>query len=240
MPDLNIRRRSPSWPPSTRMVVVLVLVLACVGPAAHVGWADSTTVSIEPGAQTLAPGNTATTDVVVSDVNELYGFEVHLSFDPDKASILSIAPGSFLSPDMVVGPTIDNEAGTADYGITQFYPAEPVSGDGALVTIEWQGVEAGISPVHFTNVILGNIDGEVLPITVVDGEISVAGGCTSTLVGDCNCDCSLNVEDLSILSEFWRHDATGTLADYDVIPDGIINVRDFMAVAADFGKECLP
>lgn len=133
----------------------------------------------------LAPGQTASLPVAVTDVQDLYGLEIHLRFDPAVIQVadadlgrdgIQVAAGSFLSADFVAQNQADNQAGSIDYAVTQTNPNEPKSGSGTLLVIQFQGSAAGrVSQLEVTNGILTTRDGELIPVTFANGEVRVTG-----------------------------------------------------------------
>jgi hypothetical protein len=157
--------------------IVAVLWLAL--PAA----AAAPIVSFGTGVLEVPVGQTVPLPVSVADIQDLYGIEFHLRFDPAVVQVadadpstsgVQVAEGDFLSADFVAQNEVDNQAGTIDYAVTQVNPNEPRSGGGTLLTIPFQGVGAGrTSQLEVEAVILTTRDGDVIPVTVTDEEIRV-------------------------------------------------------------------
>ena len=76
--------------------------------------------SIDPPSQTVSPGDTFSTTIVISDVVDLGGFEFDLSYDPDVIHVLDVTMGDFPVSTgrtwTALGPDIDNEAGLTSFG----------------------------------------------------------------------------------------------------------------------------
>jgi uncharacterized repeat protein (TIGR01451 family) len=160
--------------PRLAMLIALLLILFFgSSKLATIGWANSTTVSIDPDPQGVILGDTATTDVRVENVDDLYGFEFEITFNPAFVEAVQIQPGTFLSPDWILENTIDNDSGTINYALCQRYPHQPKDGDGVLATITWRGKALGTSSIHFTYVKLGAPGPVPIPSTTQDGQITV-------------------------------------------------------------------
>jgi LysM repeat protein len=142
-----------------------------------------------PSSSTIAVGETVTLDVQIQSVTNLYGAEVRLSFDPMRLQVqdamayqtgVQVQPGTFPNPadGFVAVNSVDNAAGTIVYAITLLAPAAPVSGDGILARIVFQGVSGGSASVIFTSVSL--LDNLTQPISASTGNatITVTGGTT--------------------------------------------------------------
>ncbi len=173
----------------TFAALIISAVLWLASGAAPAAAAADPTVSLGPPALELAAGQTAALPVAVTEIRDLYGFEIHLRFDPtvvqvadaDLASAgIQMAPGSFLSADFVALNRADNQTGTIDYAATQLNPQEPRSGSGTLLIIQFRGVAAGRSGfLQATSVFLSTRDGDPIPVTVTSGEISVTAAATA-------------------------------------------------------------
>ena len=150
---------------------------------ATISWADGdATVSIVPDPQGVLLGDTATTDVRVENVTDLYGFEFQITFDQTLVEVDQIQPGDFLSPDWELDSTIDNDNGTIDYALCQKSPNLPKSGSGVLATITWRGKAVGTSLITITHLLLGAPGGVEIPASAEHGQITVGEGFTVTFV----------------------------------------------------------
>ena len=140
-------------------------------------------VSLGTGVLEVPVGQTVPLPVSVADIQDLYGIDFHLRFDPAVVQVadadpstngVQVAEGDFLSADFVARNEVDNQAGTIDYAVMQVNPNEPKSGGGTLLTIRFQGVGAGrTSQLEVEAIILTTRDGDVIPVTVTDEEIRV-------------------------------------------------------------------
>lgn len=185
--DLNLLCSQSSWL-SLRGVMVLaaslwILLIWAGGGMVETGQAQGQAmVSIEPASQEIAIGGTTTAEVRIRDVTDLYGAEVHLSFDPAVMEVVDanldaggvqVELGDFLSPGFVAQNRADNAAGTIDVSLTQVDPSEPVSGAGTLALITFRGKRAGVSSVGFVGVMLSDRNGVEIPASVQDGLVAV-------------------------------------------------------------------
>ncbi len=157
------------------MLIASLLILSFGNSKlATIGWAQGgTTVRIDPASRNVGLGGTATTDVLVENVTDLYGFEFQITFDQTLVEGVQVQPGSFLSPDWEIDNTIDNTNGTIDYALSQQNPSKPVTGTGTLATITWYGKAGGTSPITLTHVLLGAAGGISITAGTQDGEITV-------------------------------------------------------------------
>ena len=164
-----------------RLGMALVLTLVAVLALSAFAYAQAgALVSVDPAAQSVESGQQAAVAIMIADVNDLYGAEVHLAFDPTVLEVTGLTPGAFLdetSGSVVSG--FDNAAGTVDYAITLLSPAPAVDGAGVLVEVAFRGKTAGTSIVTITDAILADVQGAQITATLSDGTIevtSVPGG----------------------------------------------------------------
>jgi hypothetical protein len=164
--------------------IAILAILAALWPAWPAA-AAAPTVSLGNGVLEVPVGQIAPLPVSVADVQNLYGVEIHLRFDPAVVEVADADPGAdgvqvvsgdFLSADFVAQNRADNQAGTVDYAVTQINPSEPKSGSGTLLTIRFQGVGAGrTSQLEVLDKVLTTRDGEVISATATAGQIRVKG-----------------------------------------------------------------
>jgi hypothetical protein len=90
---------------------------------------------------------------------------------------MQIQPGEFLdaSNRLVVVNSVDNDAGTIDFAVTQLHPATARSGSGVLATIRFEVVGEGSSAVKLTEVRLGDDtrpDPREIPVATGDARVT--------------------------------------------------------------------
>ena len=126
-------------------------------------------VVFNPATFTLPPGNeTITVAIRVENVEDLYGLELAVLFDPTVVTVESIEPGDFLSADFVVPSSgVDNETGRAFLAYTQLSPAPARSGSGdvAILTLR-RAARSGQPSLQLADVVLSDNNGMVIPHTV--------------------------------------------------------------------------
>ncbi len=166
------------------LLLILPLSTLAAGP----------TVTLSPNPLTLGVGQTLPVQLKVADVTDLYGFEVHLKFDPAVIQIedadkntpgVQMLPGDFLSYDFPVKNEVDNVAGVAGYALTQINPSKPKSGAGVLLTILITGKAAGSAKLELlqtteANTQLASVNGEKIEVALPRGEVRVTSGSTTT------------------------------------------------------------
>lgn len=154
-----------------------------------------TTVYIDPPILTgTAIGENFTVNVMVSDVSDLYLWNVGVIFNPEVLECISVEKAGDLSskrpvngsdvgyiveeslfPEIEgetiwVAPKIDNKAGVIGPGPTcgLIGDVPGVSGDGPLAVITFRVVSAGSSYIHLTDVHLANSDAKEIATNVGD------------------------------------------------------------------------
>lgn len=146
-------------------------------------------IRTQPNDQQINPGDTTTVEVRLVSVTNLVGADVELRFDPailqvqdadSNASGVQIQPGDFLAANFVVTNSADNATGIIRYALTQLAPTPPVSGEGLLFLVTFQGAGQGVSDLIFSTVQLANSEFQEIATTSEAGRITV-GQVTITL-----------------------------------------------------------
>ena len=154
-------------------------------------FADTAVVSIEGESTVLEPGASARIAVSVSNVQDLYGFQINLQFDPAVFQIndsdpgkdgIQLRAGSFLSPDFVAENEVDNRAGMGRFAAVQLNPTEPKSGSGVLLELDIEALAPGLGGLTITSVDSSTRDGIAIGSLIENGEVRVklASDTTST------------------------------------------------------------
>lgn len=153
----------------------------------------TTATQISPAGQTVPLSGTTSVDILISDVADLYGADVRLTFD---VTILRVLDADLSRPgtQVTLGPLLtsgeggyftvvnsaNNSSGVISLALTQLNPSEPVTGSGVLGTINLLAVGPGTSAMHFTGATLSSRNGMVITTTLRDGSVTVGGGATAT------------------------------------------------------------
>ena len=166
------------------LLVVWVLIPTEFGLAATQA---QTTVQVMPQTAKVRRGQQATVDLLIDQVEGLYGAQVRLTFDPDVIEVVDadpaqdgvqVEPGTIPSPDYVVRNTADNRAGTIDYALTQVTPRDPANGGGVLARVTFRGRTVAVSEVRFDQIVLATNEGGTIAAVPLDGQVRVIGGLT--------------------------------------------------------------
>lgn len=159
--------RFPSFPrfPFIATVLVLALLLPLVALAQ-----GSATVALQPPAA-VEGADALTTDVTVSGVEGLLGFQFDVNFDPAVLAIDSIELGPFLASTgrapQPLGPD-DREAADGRVVYGGFTLGTPdvagASGAGLLATITWRRLQDGATAVNLSRIQLAGANAQALPV----------------------------------------------------------------------------
>lgn len=107
--------------------------------------APASTIFVTPETQTKNPGDTFTFSVAIDTAtNQVNGFDIRLTFDPDVIQITSLAKGAPVSAFTTeVVNNFDNTAGTVSFGYITTDPTKAVNGSGIDLLDVTAQVKAG-------------------------------------------------------------------------------------------------
>jgi hypothetical protein len=116
----------------------------------------------------------------LDDVRNVYGAEVHLSFDPtllavvdadeDKSGV-QVSQGTCPMPGFIARNGADNQTGTIEYILTQLYPQAPCDG-GKIATIDFQCLSSGTSAITITESSLAALGAQYISHTTQNGIVT--------------------------------------------------------------------
>jgi len=140
------------------------------------GGLRAATLSVEPPSAHILVGNSGSITINASNVADLFAYQFDLAFDPTLLHALGVFEGPFLatggSTQFIPG-SIDNSAGLIS-GIADSLtgPVAGVTGGGVLVTIFFQALQFGTSPISLSNFTLLDSSLSDIPATAIDGVVS--------------------------------------------------------------------
>jgi hypothetical protein len=163
---------------SKSLAISLVLALGLFLPSL-VSAQASTVVSVSAPSQSITPGEQFTVDIVVEPGTAIAGVQLDLSFDPSLVTVDTVAEGNLLAQNgastYFMPGTINNVSGTVS-GIAGaiITPGQAVSTAGtfAIITLT-AGEGGGTSSLTMSNVVVGDIDGNSVAVSVVNGQVAV-------------------------------------------------------------------
>ena len=186
----------------TVLIVVLLLASLLVVLPIQMVKAQTATVSVSPQTNTASVGKTVTVAIQLSNVQNLYGFDVTLSYNNAVLQLTNSQPdlgtnsipggvlyGDPVSTNIVAGGVYYNTSlsTSSDYELvaTSVNTAGPFSGSGTIVTLTFTVLSSGQSPLTL-NVQLASYaqpgSGEVsepISATVVNGYFATPSSSTS-------------------------------------------------------------
>ncbi len=140
-------------------------------------------IGLEPSHLELSTGQVVTVQVMIYNVINLYGFELHMGFNPSVMRILdrdasragvNVTLGDFLVPDYVPVNACDNVAGKLDVGVLQLGRV-PRSGSGCLITITLEAIGPGDATLSFNEVKLSDSGGSLIAYELLPFVMTVSG-----------------------------------------------------------------
>ncbi len=224
-------------------------------PTANPASSSTSLVFVHPAAisdETLQLGSYLEVSVNISDVTDLFAWQVNMSWDPSILSVNRIIAGEFLlraspaantssSPHpyglgFVINDT-NNAAGYTAMGESVLGGVPGISGDGTLVSIEF--LVTGYGSTSLTISLTGNLattllnsSSGTLSFTTTDGYFR------NKYPGDVDGDKYVGSGDFSVLAGAYGSSlgdpAYNREADFDL--DGYIGSGDFSALAGNYGK----
>lgn len=140
-------------------------------------------VRVNPESLQIAIDQITAVAVEVVDVQDVYGVDITMTFDPDVLAVedadltlegIQIALGDFLDPGFVIINQADNEAGVLRLAMAQLNPSMPKSGTGNLVVINFRGKQIGAeSELNLASVKMARINGTSIETTTQPGVVEV-------------------------------------------------------------------
>jgi hypothetical protein len=168
----------------------------------------STTVFVDPlTIEGTMIGENVTVNINVSNITDLYGWQVGMTFNPDVLNCTGYYEDEFLErgADPELGtiflnqtPPWDNTEGTVYFhGCCLLGQIPGVSGSGQLGYLTFEVIGTGVSDLHLTDVILCDSKTERIPHEVVD-SFTVSLG-----------EVDFSVETISNLTGIWGESSSG-------------------------------
>lgn len=165
-------------------VLAIGLLIAMILPMAVRAQESPAQVGIFDSVQ-VAPGEVVQVPIYIKDVQDLYGFDVIINFEPKVVQVedadtavpnIQVSLGDFLDAGLLLFNIADNEKGSIRFTMSQYNPSEPKSGDGILFVVRFKGVAEGESQLKTSFVQLATRDGIEITAKGVDSQITVISG----------------------------------------------------------------
>ena len=171
----------------------LISVICMAAIPAQMAYAATTTVTVVAPEQ-VNPDEQFSVSVEVTPGTQIAGVQLYLSFTPSVVKIDSIAEGNLLSQNgastYLYKGAIDNSAGTVSGIIGAIItPGESVSTAGTFVTVSMTAVGSGTAYITLSSVVVGDINGQPVPVTVTNDQ-TIVGSTDGGVVGGWVAYCS--------------------------------------------------
>jgi hypothetical protein len=211
---------------------------------------STTTVFVDPLNlinETLQAGSKFTVHVNVSDVNDLFTWQVNMSWDSSILNVSRIIPGEFLaradnqtSSEALGGVVInstDNAQGCGLFAESILGDVAGISGDGTLISIEFLVVGSGWTDL---NIIVSGTMPTML-LDSADGTITydkIDGYFSNQFLGDMDGDGDVDSFDFYIFSGAYGTSVGDPVynPEADLDGDGDVDSYDFYIFSGNYGK----
>jgi hypothetical protein len=151
---------------------ILVLIIAILY-LFYLKTENKATLYITPQTVKEAVGHFITVNISISNVNDLYGWQIRLEWNPQILNFSSVSEGDFLKKH---GQTFFsqkiNETGSMMLDCTLIGDLPGVNGSGTLVTIKFYVKETGTSQLQLSETILVNSSEDLIPHTIQNGQFT--------------------------------------------------------------------
>jgi hypothetical protein len=130
-------------------MLVTSIILILIGHVLVFAQSGSALVTLSAPAEPVNAGDTFTVTIQVGNATGVYGGSIRLTYDPlalePVTTDAGVVTGDFFGnqPGFTLKNVADATTGTIDYAMTLRQPAEPVTGSGALGTIQFQALQGG-------------------------------------------------------------------------------------------------
>jgi hypothetical protein len=156
------------------MALVLMLsslVVVGLGSQALALPDQQATLSVGPAQNEVYRGEEFTVEIRVDDVEDLWGYQFTLRFNPAVVSVTDVEDAGFLGPEAdIFGPEYDTGLVTFGAGYLET-PTDPPDGPGVLATVTLKAEALGRSPLALVDPQLFP-DGELAVPQVTDGVVN--------------------------------------------------------------------
>jgi hypothetical protein len=161
---------------SLKITAIAMMFLLGLAPLS-IALAAPTTVSVvvPPGIQ---PGGQFTVNIDVAPGGAIAGVQFNLAFDPAVVTVDSVTEGNLLSQGGAAtyfsSGTINNVTGTVHNVVGVITsPGQTVSSAGTFAAITMTAGSGGTSALTLSGALVGDIDGQSLEISVVNGQVAL-------------------------------------------------------------------
>jgi hypothetical protein len=166
-------------------VIIFILTIIICLPI-RVSAAGGSTVSVSAPTQVISSGTQFTVNITVQPNTAIAGAQFNLSFNPSLVNVNSVTEGNLFNQNgartYFVPGMINNNSGTIT-GVEDaiFSSGQTASKAGTFAVISMTALaNSGTCTLTLSNVIVGDINGQSLGVTLVNGQVVVSHGPIST------------------------------------------------------------
>jgi len=164
---------------SLKRIMVILFLVASIYLPVSVSAAGTGVVSVSAPGQPVSSGTQFTVNISVQPNNAIAGVQFNLSFNPALVTVNSISEGNLLKQNgasTYFSPgQVDNNSGTIS-GVAGAIttPGKTISTSGTFAVITFTAKPgSGICSLSLSGVIIGDINGQAVPISTSSGQVSV-------------------------------------------------------------------
>jgi hypothetical protein len=166
-------------------VAITVILVTSVTFSGSVLAAGTAIVSVSAPSQPVSSGNQFTINIIVQPNTAIAGAQFNLSFNPSLVSVNSVTEGNLFTQGgastYFMPGTINNTTGSVT-GVAGaiITPGKTVSTTGTLAVITMTaGTSKATSTLTLSNVIVGDINGQSVSVSVVNSQVVINNGTTT-------------------------------------------------------------
>ena len=136
-----------------------------------------TKVAVSPATATVSNGDTVTLDIMVSDIEGLFGFQFDVTYNSEVLEFVEVKKGKFLSDEGKV-QTYCVGSDTSTPGLIHNLVCTrlgggTIDGTGVLETLTFTAIAPGESDIELIDVKLAQPDTNKIEHTIVNGKVVV-------------------------------------------------------------------
>ncbi len=213
----------------TSLVWLLTIILCLGATALSYGQEAVAVVSISPSPVASPPaGGTLEVNIQIRNGSGIAGYELTVEFDTSALTYVAAANATYLPAGAFApAPRVSGNRVT----LTAAAGSATTNSSGTLATVTFRVGAAKASTLSLQNVLLTSINGQNLPVTTENGQVTKSSGAA----WDVNQDGTVNVSDLVLVARSLGSRAPANPR-VDVNSDGQVNVSDLVLVARHLGE----
>jgi hypothetical protein len=160
-------------------VIISTLAFSALVLPRQVLGAGNGTVRVSAPTEAVAGGTPFTVSILVEPISAIAGAQFNLGFNPALVTVNSVAEGNLFKQNgastYFFPGAINNNSGTISGACGVIItPGQTISIGGTLAVVNCTAKSGtGTSQLNLSNVVVGDINGQVVPLSVVNGQVGV-------------------------------------------------------------------